>query len=224
MAGEIKFPGGGAGLTMYARILGSGNSVWNTSGSTGGFEAFTSGNWTDYDISCVEQGVSQVYVGDFPAAVPAGVYDVEGRRQAGGAPAQTDAMVAAGTVHWNGSKAMPLSDLATSGQVGQGLPIRMARGVQVLNFPIYFKSAADHVTPLTSGVVSGQVARDGGNFGVLQSGAFTEVGLGWYNLQALTSGDMLANTAKLHFSAVGVSGGAADPVNIGLVLQRVSGQ
>lgn len=40
----------------------------------------------------------------------------------------------------------------------------------------------------------------------------------------LTSGDLNANVAALNFQAVGISGGAADPRNIGLLLQRVSGQ
>ena len=72
-------------------------------------------------------------------------------------------------------------------------------------------------------MVSGQIARDGGAFGALQSGTVTERGLGFFDC-TLTSGDLLANTVKLVFTAVGVSGGAADPVPFGAVLQRSSGQ
>ncbi len=93
----------------------------------------------------------------------------------------------------------------------------------ITNFPIYFQSEIDHVTPLTSGVCSGQIARDNGPFGPLQSGAFTEAGLGYYNLQALTSGDMNGRTIKLVFSAIGVSGGAADPVPLSFLTQPTSG-
>jgi hypothetical protein len=81
------------------------------------------------------------------------------------------------------------------------------------------------VTPFTSGVVSGQIWRDGATSpSPLQSGAFTEVGNGFYNLQALTSGDLLATTVKLLFSAQGISGGQADVLPMSVVLQRSSGQ
>lgn len=224
MAGEVKFRGPGAGSTCYFLIHGSGNSLWSTSGGTGGFENFTSGDWSSYAVGATEQGVSNFFVGDFPAAVPAGHYDVEARRQVGGSPLQTDGGVAVGDVEWGGAAVVPLAGLATSGQVAGITPIRLARGTMITNFPVYFKSAADHATPFTSGVVSGQIARDGGAFGPLQSGAFVETGLGTYVLQALTSGDLLANTVRLIFTAVGISGGFADPVPYSFVLQRTSGQ
>lgn len=222
MAGEIRFRGAGVGSTSYARILGSGNAVWSTSGGTGGFESYTAANWTDYAISCPEQGSTNIFQGNFPSAIPAGVYDIDARNQIGGAAAVTDPGVAQGEVNWNGTRSVPLSDLATSGQIGQLAPIRVARGVQILNFPIYLKSSADHITPFTSGVVSGQIARDNGNFGALQSGAFTEKGRGFYQT-TLTSGDLLANTVSLLFTATGISGGTSDPLPMTIITQRTSG-
>lgn len=221
MAGEIQGKGPGAGRTCYflARNHTSG-FVWDGSS----FVAYASGQTPSYDIALTEQGLSNYYLGNFPAAIPPGVYAIEAREQVGGTPAESDPTFGQETFHWNGSIAAPLSDVATSGQVGQFAPIRMARGVMLQNFPIYFKSSVDHITPLTSGVVSGQIARDGGSFGPLQSGAFTETGRGFFNLQALTSGDLLANTVKLLFTAVGISGGSADPVPLSLILQRTSGQ
>ncbi len=223
MSGEVKVGGFGTGQTNYFRILGSGNSIWSTSGGTGGFELYNAADWADYANSLTEQGSSNVYVGNFPLAVPPGVFDVIAHRQIGGTPAQSDIRVGEGEVNWQGTKRVPLSDLATSGQVGQIGPIRLARSDMVRNFPIYLRSSADHVTPLTSGVVSGQISRDGAAFGPLQSGAFTEVGQGTYSLQALTSGDLNAATIMLLFNAVGVSGGASDPLPIGIVTQRISG-
>ena len=38
------------------------------------------------------------------------------------------------------------------------------------------------------------------------------------------SRDLLANTVKLNFSANGISGGSADPVNIAFFMQKTSGQ
>lgn len=224
MSGEVKFRGPSTGATCYFTIRGSGNSIWSTSGGVGGFEVFTSGDWSDYSISAIEQGVSNIFVGNFPAAVPAGEFDIEARRQTGGSPTQLDFGVAQGEVQWNGTGIVALANLASSGQIGAITPIRLARGTMIQNFPIYFKSAADHITPFTSGTVSGQIARDGGTFGPLQSGLFTETGQGYFNLQALTSGDLLANTVKILFTAVGISGGNADPVPFSFVLQRTSGQ
>jgi len=225
MANEIQTPGTGTGRTIYATLHNrTSGYVWNTSGGTGAFESFVSGNWGNYQISLTEQGVSNYYVGNMPAAIPAGVYDIQARQQVGGSAAQTDPHVAGGEVQWNGSAPLPLSDLATSGQLGLLSPIRLARGTMILNMPLYLRSSVDHITPFTSGVLSGQISRDGAAFGVLQSGAFTEIGQGWYKLAALTSGDLLANTAALIFSANGISGGAADPLPLSFLLNRTSGQ
>lgn len=224
MANEIQYSAS-HGLTSYFLVFGRTGLVWNTSGGTGAFASYNSTFFSSYTISATELGTaSHQYAGTFPAAIPAGTYGINARQQIAGSPDETDPTIAAGNFEWNGSLTLPLSDLATSGQVGQGFPIRLARGVQILNVPLYFKSSADHITPFTSGVVSGQIARDGGSFGPLQSGAFTETGLGWFTLQALTSGDLLANTVKLNFSCNGISGYSADPIPMAFILQRTSGQ
>jgi hypothetical protein len=221
MAGEVKTKGPGTGRTCYFVVRGSGNAVWSTAGAA--FEVFTSGNWADYDVALVEQGVSNVYVGNMPSAVPPGVFDIDARQQVGGGPVQTDPVIAAGEVQWNGLKTVPLSDLVTSGMLSQIGPLRIARGVMVPNFPIYLKSAADHITPLVSGTLSGQISKNGGQFGPLQSGAFSEIGLGFYSLQSLTSGDLLADTVALLFTGVSPGGGGSDPLAMSFVTQRVSG-
>lgn len=222
MAGEIKATGPGTGRTVYATILGSGQAIWSTSGGTGAFSAFNSGLWPSYAVTMTEQGASNVYVGDMPAACPAGVFDVVARQQVGGTAAQTDPSVATGSVEWNGSKVLPLSDLATSGQLGQFVPVRLARGMAVSGFVFKLVSAADNVTPFTSGVVSGQVSINGGTFGALASGNVTEMGLGFYRVP-LTSGDMLGDVIALSFSAVGVSGGSAAQRDFVVYTQKVSG-
>jgi hypothetical protein len=221
MASELQFSYA-TGKTCYVLIRNSVGQIWNTAGSA--FEAYAAGSYTDYAISAVEQGASAYYTATMPSTIAAGVYSITAKEQLAGSAAQTDPTVATGDEQWNGSVTLPLSNLATSGQLGQISPIRLARGTQILNFPVYLKSSADHMTPFTSGVVSGQIARDGGSFGALQSGAFTEIGLGYYNLQALTSGDLLANTVKLVFTANGISGGASDPLPLSFILQRTSGQ
>lgn len=213
------------GLTLYAIVRGLSNHIgqaWNT--SSGMFEAYLTVDITNYAVAMVEQGVaSGFYTGNFPAAIPPGSYSVVAKQQKGGAAAETDPTVAVGNIDWNGTYPAPLSDLSTSGQLSLLAPLKIYRGQQILNFPFKLVSAADHVTPFVSGVVSGQISRDGGLFGALQSGAFTEIGKGFYSLQAFTSGDLLANTAAVTFTANGISGGTADPRDFIFILQRTSG-
>ena len=224
MSSEVRVRGSATGQTLYFRILGSGSAVWSTSGGTGGFEAYNSLDWADYAVSLTEQGSTAIYQGNFPAAVPAGVFDIDARRQIGASPATTDVTVATGSEEWNGTKTVPLSDLATSGQLSQLVPIKLARSYQIKDWSIYLRSSADHVTPFTSGVISGQIQRDNSTtWQPLQSGAFTEAGQGYYVLQALTSGDLDANSVRLLFTGTGVSGGTADPLPQAAILQRISG-
>ena len=218
MANEIQFSFSSSRTCYFVVRNQTSGFVWN--GST--FEAFTSGNWSTYDLSATEQGVSAYYAGNFPSTIAAGVYSITAKEQIGGTPAQTDPTVAIGDYQWNGTITVPLSDLATSGQLGQISPIRLARGVAVSGFPIFMVSAADHTTPFLSGVVSGQISRNAGSFGALQSGTFTERGLGFYTCN-FTSGDLNADTIALVFTATGISGGTADQRSMSMILQRVSG-
>lgn len=207
------------GRTVYALIRSSSGTIYNGSA----FEAYVTANYTTYAVSMSEQGTaSAVYTGNFPA-ISAGPYNVLAKDRQTGTAAETDPTIGTDTLYWGGSAVSSLSDGVTSGQLGTYLPMRISRGTMVQNFPIYIRSASDHVTPLTSGVVSGQIQRDGGTFGALQSGTISEVGLGHYSV-TLTSGDTLANVIRLHFTAVGVSGGSSDPLPLAFVLQRVSGQ
>lgn len=221
MAGEIGFDFQ-TGRVCYVQIRNrTSGYVWNGAA----FEAYSSlsGNQFSYAIDVTEQGASAHYVGTFPSAIAGGVYDVTARQKLQTFYAESDPHVAGGEVEWNGSIVVALNTLSTSGQVAGGFPVRIFRGQMVQNFPFKIVSSIDHVSVFTSGVVSGQISRDGAAFGALQSGNVTEIGLGWYKVN-LTSGDLLANTVALTFSAVGVSGGAADQRDFGFVLQRSSGQ
>lgn len=210
-----------ASKTVYCLIRNRNSLVWN--GST--FVTYATADYTDYVVQLTEQGTaSGFYAGSMPSGVTTpGIYSIVAKEQLAGSAAQTDPVVSVGDLQWNGSNTLPLADLASSGQISRGFPIRIARGEMTQNFPVYLVSSADHVTPFTSGVVSGQISRDGGAFGAFQSGNFTEIGLGFYKVN-LTSGDLLANTVALQFSAVGISGGNADPRSMSLVMQKTSGQ
>jgi hypothetical protein len=226
MANEIQ-AAGNHGDIAYAILRNVNAQVWSTSGASGGaFGTYLTPSYSAYPITLAEQGTaSAYYTGSVPAAVPPGILNIEVKKQVSVSPAETDIRIALGTEYWDGSTLVSLSSLATSGQLSQFLPIRPAKGQMITNFPIYLKSSVDHITPFTSGALglSGQISKDGGNFGPLQSGTFTEVGQGVYNLQALTSGDLNCNTATLRFSATGISGGQSDPLVMSILLQRGSG-
>lgn len=220
MANEIQ----GAfrtGRTVYALIRNQAGQIWNGTAMV----SYVSGNYSLYPVTMTEQGTSGYYVGNFPTGITApGVYNVIMKEQIGGSAAETDPDVDAGEVDWNGSGVYQITDIPTSGTAATFGTVRIAKGTMIQNFHIYLKSAADHVTPFTSGVVSGQILRDGGTFGAFQSGLFTEEGNGFYRLLAMTSGDTNGNTLALLFTAAGISGGSADPLPLSVVTQRVSGQ
>ena len=224
MANELQIALGLVGRQIYSVIRNQTSGfVWSLSGGTSGaFGLFASGSWAEYAVSMVEQGVNGYYLGNMPSAIPAGVYAVTAYQQQGASPVQLDGRVGQGDVQWNGSTVVADADGASSGQLAQFLPVRMARGTMVQNFPFKMVSSADHASAFTSGVVSGQISRDGGIFTALQSGTISETGLGWYRV-TLTSGDLNANTAALTFTGVQISGGAADPRDFAIVLQKWSG-
>jgi hypothetical protein len=222
MANEIKISYQSA-KSVYFIIFNRIGQVWNVTNVA--FEAYVTATFAQYKVAATELGVaSKVYAGTFPSAIPAGVYGIVIREQLGGSPLETDTILDSGDYQWGGSATLPLSDLVTSGQLGLIAPLRPAYGVMIKPFVFKMVSSADHITPFTSGVISGQISRDAGNFGALQSGAFLEVGLGWYSLQALTSGDMAAKNVALVLTGAQISGGVgADQRDFSFLTQRVSG-
>ena len=206
------------GKTLYFVLRNRESQPWHT--LSGNFQAYQTANFENYDIAMTEQGTaSAMFVGTFPAAIPAGAYLVEVKEQTGGSVAETDPTVQHGRFDWNGSAIYPMSDNVTSGQYSENLPVQVYQGEMVQNFPFKLVSSIDESLAFTSGVVSGQISKDGGAFAALQSGAFTEIGLGFYRT-TLTSGDLNADTVAIQFSAEGVSGGTARPNNQVFVLQK----
>lgn len=222
MANEIQTVGP-TGKTLYATIRNSVGQIWNTNSSV--FQTYATASYAQYPITLTEQGTaSGVYLGTVPAAITSpGVLSIVVYQQVGGSPAETDPSLAMGNIEWSGSIVNYLGQMPTSGQLA-ALNQSMVRGHMIQNFPFKLVSAADHVTPFTSGVVSGQIRRDGGAFGALQSGSFTELGMGWYSLGAFTSGDMNAKTVAVTFRANNISGqGVSDPRDFTFVLQTSGG-
>lgn len=101
MAREIRAvsPSG----TLYARIMNNAGLWWN--GTT--FEAYSAGNYSNYDIALTEQGSSNVYVADFPTLITTGgTYEYFVHRQSGGSPAEGDQVINTGKIDWTGTVAI----------------------------------------------------------------------------------------------------------------------
>ncbi len=101
MAKEF-FTTGTSGLNLYAVLYDSDAELWDTVDKQ--FNTPDSADWTDYDFPLTETGSAGVYTADFPTDVSGpGVYPYEVRTRAGGSPAVSDAIYAAGTVNWTGT-------------------------------------------------------------------------------------------------------------------------
>lgn len=99
MSGELRI-GGPTGATIYAHIFNASSRLWNGSS----FEAFSSANYPNYDISLSEQGSSGAFVGDFPSAITdEAIYEIFYYIQDGGSPAEGDPFAGSGSVDWDGS-------------------------------------------------------------------------------------------------------------------------
>lgn len=233
MGGEVQVAyRSGANLRVVVFPANSGGMAWALAGldnHTGDFIDYDLGSIGTYAMPTIFSGgmPSQggtLYYTDFPQGIPAGVYNVQlfdtGIGSGLNNPGQGQ-----GQIQWAGDSSgnryvASYSLVISSGLFADAFPTQLSRSYAVRNFPIYLRSPEDHVTPFTSGIVSGQVARNSGLFTALQSGEITEVGNGFYNVMALTSGDLDAETAKLMFIARGISGGWSDPLCYSLVLQR----
>lgn len=98
MAREIR--GIAVSGTLYAHIMNSAGLRWNGTA----FEAYSAGNYADYDIAMTEQGDSGVYVADFPTAITTGgTYEIFVYLQAGGSPAEGDFVASTQSIDWTGS-------------------------------------------------------------------------------------------------------------------------
>jgi len=110
MSNEIR--GVSASGTLYARIMNRAGLWWNGSS----FEAYSAGNYANYDVSMTEQGDSGVYVADFPSGITTGgTYEYFVHRQSGGSPAEADVVTGTGTVDWSGTTSIIASSDSMTG-------------------------------------------------------------------------------------------------------------
>jgi hypothetical protein len=112
MSNEIQFTDA-SGNTDYATITNSVGQWWNGSA----FESFNGAHWGNYAVSAAEFGTSGTYAASAPG-MAAGVYGVVARTQAGGSPAEGDAVVAEGELEWDGADVAYLANVTLNVGVG----------------------------------------------------------------------------------------------------------
>ncbi len=99
-----------SGATVYAMIFNAAGQVADVVAQA--FEAYDTASIANYDLAMTEQGTaSRHYLAAFPAWIPAGMYRVTYYDQTGGAPAETDAIVAEEVVHWHGAAFVSLGNV-----------------------------------------------------------------------------------------------------------------
>lgn len=101
MANEVKIVTD-AGLTLYFHIRNAAGQVWYPAGQA--FETYGAGgrDADDYDISLTDKCMG-LYMGDFDTNIIAeGEYHIVIYQQLGANSADTDVVLAGGTVLWNG--------------------------------------------------------------------------------------------------------------------------
>ena len=91
-----------SGSTLYTCVRNASGQVWYVVGQT--FETWgtSSRDADDYDIALTDKSGS-MYVGDMDANISAGYYTLLVYNQAGANPADTDYLVTAEDVYWDGS-------------------------------------------------------------------------------------------------------------------------
>lgn len=100
MNNKIITPHDTSGEDAYALIF-DGDQIWDDVNDV--FEAWDDADIDDYDVVLAELGTSKIYSGDFPAAIPPGIYTIIVRT---GSPAAAGDNPIAGLsyVYWSGSQ------------------------------------------------------------------------------------------------------------------------
>lgn len=91
MAGEIEAIDE-PGQVVYAVILGSGSTAWSVTG--GAFVPILTGARPNHAVPMPESPLGGLYVGDFPPAIPSGIYTIVAYRRLGATPADDDLPIA----------------------------------------------------------------------------------------------------------------------------------
>jgi hypothetical protein len=112
------------GLTLYVILRNASHQV--VIQATGVVEEYNSANWETYDHAATEQGASGYYYVTISNDLPAGIYWVEWKYQAGASPAVSDTVRASGSAYWNGSNWLTATAIIASGDDADAAYIKQA--------------------------------------------------------------------------------------------------
>lgn len=192
MAGEIQFVDT-TGRVCYCQVRNTSGLIWNT--QTSAFESYLTANIAHYAIAAVEEGsASGYYIATMPA-IPAATYNIIGKEQVGGGPAESDPTVSSGFIDWNGAIPVGAANVVLAGGAN------IQRNLPFNNFEFIMISSVDHVSLLPGLTVSGQVSLDGAAY-VATTNAPVGVSGGTYKIN-FAAADLNAGTCTFQFTATG---------------------
>src|SRR6266850_7041705 len=114
MSGELRAITA-TGSAVYSHILNRSSRIW--SGII--FEVYNSGNYPAYSVPLVEQGLSGVYIGNFPVTISdEDTYEIIHYVRLGGSPTEGDPVIGTSTVKWDGAGLAAIEDVVAGEMSG----------------------------------------------------------------------------------------------------------
>jgi hypothetical protein len=107
---SVSYNGTGAALYVVARLVSDG-TAWSVTNAA--LETYSAASLADYAIDLTDDG-GDLYVGDLPAALPAGDYRLFYYERAGASPAASDLILKSPVRHWDGAALSDAGDVVLS--------------------------------------------------------------------------------------------------------------
>lgn len=140
MANEFQVPYAYTGTTLYVVVRDLQNRAWNGAA----FVVYDALDYATYAIPLTEQGAAEWWVGDFPIAIPNGVYSYVAYVRGGASPAESDAPTAYDPAfNWSGGAPKPLQPIAfQTRQEWRFWPNREAVTLRILGADLTYTNSA----------------------------------------------------------------------------------
>ena len=165
MAGELQLQYSQTVRTVYFQVWNAIGQIWRVDNVA--FENYATANISHYNIAATEKGTASMM---YEAAMPvnsAGVFQVTGRLQAGGSPAEADLVIGQGVVQWSGSLTQPLYQAPVNVVEVDG--VALSTHVAGM-FPADLRDIAGAAVDTTAAQLGVNVVNFGGSAGTFSSG------------------------------------------------------
>jgi len=115
MSTLIQWPGSASGQALYYHLRDAAGQVFNVPSDQ--FQGYSSGQWANYSQAFSEQGASAIYLGNIPGTIQPQSLLLVVYLQAGGSPAEGDAIQGSEILPWDGSDVVSMLSRASASQV-----------------------------------------------------------------------------------------------------------